>query len=255
MITAIPMTNKKLLLVPVILVAILIPTSAFANNGVPTSVTDLEQSFSGFEIFLNDVSSEVNANMVDISTLFTNQSQITTDLDQAELDIVSLDSRIDLIEIDNVSLAASATSTQASITDLQNGSSSLNARVTSLENVGAVSFDSVQTIDARFTDAEKFMVGGTTNSYMSSHVDGSAIVKVHGDMAVQEFRTYEVKVYKNDSVVKTCSLSSLQSINCETNNFAINEFDVIEISYKRTGGTTDTSYKVNLDAYLKTISD
>lgn len=241
------MINKKLLLVPILLVAILVPITAFANNGVPTSVTYLENSFSGFEVFLNDLSNEVNINITSISTLFTNQSQITSDLDQAELDIISLES-------DNITLNALASTIQSYVTTLQNDSSLLDARVVLLEGVGSVSFSSSQTIDARFTDAEKFMVDGTSSSYISSHVDGTAIVKVRGDLQVQEFRTYEIKVYKNDSVIKTCSLSSLQSISCETSSFTINEFDVIEISYKRTGGTTDISYKVNLDAYLKMTS-
>lgn len=73
------MTKSKLALAGLVLIILMVPT-AFANPGVPSSVIDLEASFTGFEAFLTDLTSEVDANMLDIANLQGNQTAIQTDI-------------------------------------------------------------------------------------------------------------------------------------------------------------------------------
>lgn len=68
------MISKKILLVLVTAIAIT-TTTIYANEGVPSSIADLDESFAGFEIFLTDLSNEVNINTNNITEL---NSQITT---------------------------------------------------------------------------------------------------------------------------------------------------------------------------------
>ena len=211
------MTTKKTVLILSTIVAILMVPTAFGNNGVPSSITELNAEFVGFEDFLTDVSNEINTNMVSISDIQGNQTDILSDIMILNINATDFDDRISLIE-----------------------------------SAGYVSYTKTQQIDARFTDGENFMVDSSSGSYMSSYMDGTAIVKVNGDQVVQSGRTYDIKIYHEGTVVKTCTITSLQPIECET-SFSISQFDKVQVSYKRTAGTTDTSYKVNLDAYMKMI--
>ena len=67
--------SKLLIAILVIAVAATIASqTASANPGVPSSITDLEASFAGFETFLTDLTSEVDANTIDIIAI---QAQIS----------------------------------------------------------------------------------------------------------------------------------------------------------------------------------
>lgn len=70
------MTRIKLILSISILIGIMIIPAAMGNQGVPNSITQLESSFTGFEIFLIDISNEVNTNALNILHLQGNQTAI-----------------------------------------------------------------------------------------------------------------------------------------------------------------------------------
>ncbi len=77
------------------LIAVTLATSTvYANNGVPTSVTDLEIEFAGFETFLTDVSSEINLNMAAIADLQGNQTSHDTRITDLETDVSGFSSQL-----------------------------------------------------------------------------------------------------------------------------------------------------------------
>lgn len=87
------MTKTTIALMALVAV-ILTSSTVYANNGVPTSIVDLESEFSGFEAFLTDLSDEVNANMVDILNLQGNQTAVLTTQSILQGNITSHDNRI-----------------------------------------------------------------------------------------------------------------------------------------------------------------
>ncbi|KKM79063.1 hypothetical protein LCGC14_1353660 [marine sediment metagenome] len=204
-----------------------------------SEIDTLESNVTVLQGNVADLSDRIDDNDTDISNLQLQDDKI--------INTLSFINFTQNLEMENQDI------TQSDIITLQGNITSLDARVIALEGAGDILYTKTQTIDARFTDGESFMVDGATNSYIISYVDGSATVKVHGDKVVQVNRTYEINIYHNENIIKTCTLTSLQPIDCETSSFSVDEWDDVAISYKRIGGTTDVSYKVNLDAYMKII--
>lgn len=85
---------------------VILTTPVFANEGVPSSITDLESSFEGFEDFLNDLVAEIDQNTLNIIQLLGNQTtnfQHLLDhhdlLDAEELEVDDIDSRLLTVEV------------------------------------------------------------------------------------------------------------------------------------------------------------
>ena len=104
------MTKTTIALMALIAV-ILTRSTVYANNGVPTSIVDLESEFTGFEVFLTDLSDEVNINMIDILNLQGNQTSQQTEIDDLQNDITALQGN-------STSLQSSITSVSASVSAL-----------------------------------------------------------------------------------------------------------------------------------------
>lgn len=106
-----PLMTKTTIAIMALVAVILTSSTVYANNGVPTSITDLESSFTGFEVFLTDLSNEVNTNMVSITNLQGNQTSILTTQSIIQGNITSIDTRV---------------------TDLESGISGFSAQISAL---------------------------------------------------------------------------------------------------------------------------
>lgn len=216
--------KRKLLLASIVLMAIIAPTSVFANNGVPSSVTELEASFSGFETFLSDLSSEVNDNIANILSLNSTQTQLISDLSQAETDIVSLNSLIS----QQTTLINSLNQT---VIDLSVTVSGYNARIISEETESTDVFGFSSAGRHGLAENPNVTAYVSTNKVcLESSLDicsaiTSQLVTSSGtlkDMIISldviPVNGYTFTIYKNDSATSiTCTISASTVKTCSDN--------------------------------------
>lgn len=88
------MTRITTIALMALMVVILVGSTAYANNGVPSSITELETEFTGFETFLTDLSNEVNTNMVDIVNLQGNVTALDTRVTTLESDVTNVNTQL-----------------------------------------------------------------------------------------------------------------------------------------------------------------
>ena len=106
-----PKKTAGMVALTILVASTVITSTAFANQGVPQSITELDASFAGFEVFLNDLSEEINQNIADIANLQGNTTAANQHLlDHHDLigvntaDISAVDSRLTVVEVTPSSL-------------------------------------------------------------------------------------------------------------------------------------------------------
>lgn len=183
---------------------VVLTTPVFANQGVPSSITDLESSFEGFEDFLNVLTAEVDQNTLNIIQLLGNQTIINQHLidhhdllDAEELEIDNIDSRLLVVE-------ATPTSVFSFSSFVQNGLAT---------NIGDVFLGhnricggGSDTQHCFFLTQRLLPVSGTISDLM---------VKIDGSVT----NDYKFTVYKNEvQTALSCTIVSGGSTQCSNNS-------------------------------------
>lgn len=117
-------------------------TTAYGNQGVPSSISDLDDAFTGLEAFLTDVSNEVNQNMIDIISLQGNQTVIFSSLTTINSGITNLQGNQTIILSSLSTINSDISSLQGSVATIESNITSviisLNAEIVRIDSLNSI---------------------------------------------------------------------------------------------------------------------
>ena len=211
-----PKKTAGMVALTILVASTVITSTAFANQGVPQSISELDASFAGFEVFLNDLSQEINQNIADIANLqgnrtITNQHLVDHHslVDVNTADISAVDSRLTAVEATPSSLLGFGSFTK-------NGLGINNDDV--FLGFNNICFSS----DTRcFFLSQRIIPMAGTISNIIVRIDGSTT------------NDYKFTVYKNGIQTSlTCTITASGSTECNDmiNSFTVQAGDTINLA-------------------------